>query len=163
VLLLGHPVYSLTVTLFSLLLGTGLGAAWSRRFDDRSLRRAGLAGVATVAAIAVVVILVATPVVSWAIPFARTTRMLIAVALLVPMGVALGVPMPTGLRLLNARAPQMVAWAWGMNGAMSVLGATLAIFIAMNWGFQVTLLAASASYLLGMAALLVAAKPQPNQ
>ena len=34
VLLLGHPVYSLTVTLFSLLLGTGLGAAWSRRFDD---------------------------------------------------------------------------------------------------------------------------------
>jgi MFS family permease len=163
VLLLGHPVYSLTVTLFSLLLGTGLGAAWSRRFDDQSLRRAGLTGVATVAAIAVVVILVATPVVSWAIPFARTTRMLIAVALLVPMGVALGVPMPTGLRLLNARAPQMVAWAWGMNGAMSVLGATLAIFIAMNWGFQVTLLAASATYLLGMVALLVAAKPQPNQ
>ncbi len=33
VLLLGHPVYSLTVTLFSLLLGTGLGAAWSRRLD----------------------------------------------------------------------------------------------------------------------------------
>jgi MFS family permease len=146
--------------LFSLLLGTGLGAAWSRRFDDRSLRRTGLVGVATVAAIAVVVILVATPVVSWAIPFARSTRMLIAVALLVPMGVALGVPMPTGLRLLNARAPQMVAWAWGMNGAMSVLGATLAIFIAMNWGFQITLLAASATYLLGMIALLVAAKPQ---
>jgi hypothetical protein len=162
VLLLGHPVYSLTVTLFSLLLGTGLGAAWSRRFDDRSLRRAGLVGVATVAAIAVVVILVATPVVSWAIPFARSTRMLIAVTLLVPLGVSLGVPMPTGLRLLNARAPQMVAWAWGMNGAMSVLGATLAIFIAMNWGFQVTLLAASATYVLSLVALLVAAKPQQN-
>jgi hypothetical protein len=162
VLLLGHPVYSLTVTLFSLLLGTGLGAAWSRRFDDRSLRRAGLVGVATVAAIAVVVILIATPIVSWAIPFARSTRMLIAVALLVPMGVALGVPMPTGLRLLNAAAPQMVAWAWGMNGAMSVLGATLAIFIAMNWGFQITLLGASATYLLGMVALLVAAKPQAS-
>jgi hypothetical protein len=160
VLLLGHPVYSLTVTLFSLLLGTGLGAAWSRRFDDRSLRRAGLVGVATVATIAVVVILIATPVVSWAIPLPRSTRMLIAVALLVPMGVALGVPMPTGLRLLNARAPQMVAWAWGMNGAMSVLGATLAIFIAMNWGFQITLLTASATYLAGMAALLVASKPQ---
>ena len=34
VLLLGHPVYSLTVTLFSLLLGTGAGAAWSRRLRD---------------------------------------------------------------------------------------------------------------------------------
>ena len=41
VLLLGHPVYSLTVTLFSLLLGTGLGAAWSRRFDADRLRAHG--------------------------------------------------------------------------------------------------------------------------
>ena len=34
VLLLGHPVYSLTVTLFSLLLGTGLGSVLSRRITD---------------------------------------------------------------------------------------------------------------------------------
>jgi hypothetical protein len=95
--------------------------------------------------------------VSWAIPFARTTRMAIAIATLVPIGLALGIPMPTGMRLLSARAPQMVAWAWGMNGALSVLGATLAIFIAMNWGFQATLLAASATYLIGLAAFLLAA------
>jgi len=56
----------------------------------------------------------------------------------------------------------MVAWAWGINGAMSVLGATLAIFIAMNWGFQVTLVTASSTYLVAMIALLVAAKPQLN-
>src|SRR6185295_12263130 len=37
VLLLGHPVYSLTVTLFSLPLGTGAGAAWSRRVPDEAL------------------------------------------------------------------------------------------------------------------------------
>jgi hypothetical protein len=159
VLLLGHPVYSLTVTLFSLLLGTGLGAAWSRRLDDRSLRRTGLAAVAAVAAMAVLVMVISTPIVIWAIPFARSTRMLIAVALLVPMGVALGVPMPTGLRLLHTSAPQMVAWAWGINGAMSVLGATLAIFIAMNWGFQITLMVAALTYLLGTAALSAAAKP----
>jgi hypothetical protein len=34
------------------------------------------------------------------------------------------------------------------------VGATLAIFIAMNWGFQATLLAASAAYLVGLATLL---------
>jgi hypothetical protein len=50
----------------------------------------------------------------------------------------------------------MVTWAWGINGALSVLGATLAIFIAMNWGFGVTLLAASGTYLVGLIALLVA-------
>jgi len=156
VLLLGHPVYSLTVTLFSLLLGTGLGAAWSRRFPDKALAQAGIGAVLGVALIGVLVIAVAGPIIDWAIPLPRAARMLIAVAMLLPMGLALGMPMPTGLRLLSGRAPQMIAWAWGINGALSVLGATLAIFIAMNWGFRITLLSASAVYLVAATALLVA-------
>ena len=156
VLLLGHPVYSLTVTLFSLLLGTGLGAAWSRRFPDKALAQAGIGAVLGVALIGVLVIAVTGPIIDWAIPLPRAARMLIAVAMLLPMGLALGMPMPTGLRLLSDRAPQMMPWAWGINGALSVLGATLAIFIAMNWGFRVTLLSASAVYLAAATALLVA-------
>ena len=158
VLLLGHPVYSLTVTLFSLLLGTGIGAAWSRRFEQATLRRSAAIALLIVAAIGIAVIGLVTPLVTWAIPFTRAARIATAVAMLVPIGVALGVPMPTGLRMLSARAPQMVTWAWGMNGALSVVGATLAIFIAMNWGFRVTLLSASATYLVGCAALLVATR-----
>jgi hypothetical protein len=163
VLLLGHPVYSLTVTLFSLLLGTGLGAAWSRRFEAASLRRTGAIGILVVAAIALVFIAAATPIVNWAIPFSRGARMLVAVMMLVPIGVALGIPMPTGMRMLNARAPQMLAWAWGMNGALSVLGATLAIFIAMNWGFRTALLTAAATYLVGLLALLSATQAKHGQ
>jgi hypothetical protein len=156
VLLLGHPVYSLTVTLFSLLLGTGLGAAWSRRFPDGALRRTGVIALILIAALGCVIIVVVTPLVAWAIPFARATRMAIAVATLLPLGVALGLPMPTGLRMLSAKAPQMIPWAWGINGALSVVGATLAIFIAMNWGFNTTLLAASGTYLIGLASFLTA-------
>ena len=163
VLLLGHPVYSLTVTLFSLLLGTGLGAAWSRRFDGASLRRSGAIGIVAIALIALVFIVAATPVVNWAIPFSRNARMLVAVVMLVPIGVVLGIPMPTGMRMLSARSPQMLAWAWGMNGALSVLGATLAIFIAMNWGFRVTLMTASATYLVGLAAFISATQTQQDQ
>jgi hypothetical protein len=163
VLLLGHPVYSLTVTLFSLLLGTGLGAAWSRGFDAASLRRTGAIGILVVAAIAIVFMAAATPIVNWAIPFSRGARMLVAAAMLVPIGVALGIPMPTGMRMLTARAPQMLAWAWGMNGALSVLGASLAIFIAMNWGFRVTLLTAMVTYLIGLSALLSATQAKHNQ
>src|SRR5205823_5093894 len=64
VLLLGHPVYSLTVTLFSLLLGTGLGAAWSRRFDVASLRRTGAIGILAIAAIGLAFIFVSSTVVT---------------------------------------------------------------------------------------------------
>jgi spermidine synthase len=158
VLLLGHPVYSLTVTLFSLLLGTGLGAAWSRRLDDRTLRRSAVRGLLTIAAIAILVVALLTPLVTWAIPFSRAVRMGIAVVTLVPIGFALGLPMPTGLRMLARQSPELVAWAWGMNGALSVLGATLAIFIAMNWGFAVTLLAAALTYLFALTSLLVASQ-----
>ncbi len=156
VLLLGHPVYSLTVTLFSLLLGTGIGAAWSRRLREETLVRSTAIMLVAIAVIGIAVIGVVTPLITWAIPFSRAARIAIAVATLVPIGVALGIPMPAGIRLLAARAPQMVTWAWGINGALSVVGATLAIFVAMNWGFGVTLLGASAVYVVGLVALIAA-------
>ena len=156
VLLLGHPVYSLTVTLFSLLLGTGIGAAWSRRLDGPGLARATAIAIVGIALVAVAFVVAVGPIISWAVPFSRPLRLAVALVVLVPVGMLLGIPMPAGIRLLSARAPQMVTWAWGMNGALSVVGATLAIFIAMNWGFQITLLAAAATYLLGLGALVVA-------
>src|SRR5205807_3050155 len=112
--------------------------------------------IGVVALVAIAVIGIVPPLVAWAIPFARSVRMLVAMLLLVPMGVALGIPMPTGIRLLRARAPHLVAWAWGMNGALSVVGSTLAIFIAMNWGFTVTLLTAAGIYIVGLSALIAA-------
>ncbi|HEY6211031.1 MAG TPA: hypothetical protein VIW45_02045 [Vicinamibacterales bacterium] len=160
VLLLGHPVYSLTVTLFSLLLGTGVGAALSRQIADGSLRKGGSLALIGVVALAIVLMAGSQSVVDWAIPLSRTTRILIAIAMLLPVGVLLGVPMPTGLRLLTRQSPQMVAWAWGINGALSVLGATLAIFIAMNWGFRMTLASASAVYAF---ALVVFGQASSNQ
>ena len=74
--------------------------------------------------------------------------------------VAMGIPLPAGVRLLAATDPQLVAWAWGMNGALSVLGATLAVFIAMNWGFSVTLLCGAIGY--ALAAVLVSRSPAPR-
>ncbi len=153
VLLLGHPVYSLTVTLFSLLLGTGLGAAWSRRIPDARLARTAAGAIGAIAVLSLSWMALTSPVIDWAMPFPRTTRILVAVATLGPVGCLLGIPMPAGLRLLGVRAPQMVPWAWGINGAFSVVGATLAIFIAMNWGFQTTMMTATGVYLLGLVSL----------
>jgi hypothetical protein len=47
-----------------------------------------------------------------------------------------------------------------MNGALSVLGATLAIFIAMNWGFRMTLFSAALVY---ASALLAFAQASSHQ
>jgi hypothetical protein len=55
------------------------------------------------------------------------------------------------MRLLALDRPEIVPWGWGMNGALSVVGATLAVFIAMNWGFSTTFLAAAAVYTMAAA------------
>jgi hypothetical protein len=161
VLLLGHPVYSLTVTLFSLLLGTGIGAAVSRWLSDAQLPRSAAISLIAIAAVGLVAIVAIAPLITWAVPFARPMRIMVAVATLVPVGMLLGIPMPAGIRLLRADAPEIVTWAWGMNGALSVVGATLAIFIAMNWGFRVTFLTGSATYVVGLLALLSAMRTRP--
>jgi hypothetical protein len=153
VLLLGHPVYSLTVTLFSLLLGTGAGSYFSRSLDDARLGSSLARALGGIIVVALVGILVLPTIIPLVIQTPRAARIALAVLILAPAGALMGIPLPAGVRLLSARQPSLVPWAWGMNGALSVMGATLAVFIAMNWGFSVTLAAGAFVYLL--AALLV--------
>ena len=148
VLLLGHPVYSLTVTLFSILLGTGIGSFLSQRVPDARVRAVTLKAMIGVAVVAVAAIAVLPFVIDLAISWPLSARIVVASLILLPIGVLLGMPLPGGMRLLSARSGDLVPWGWGINGGFSVVGASLAVFIAMNWGFSVTLTAGAAVYLL---------------
>jgi hypothetical protein len=153
VLLLGHPVYSLTVTLFSLLLGTGLGSLAGRRVDERRVRAVTVRALLGVVAAAVVAAFLLPRLIDLAIPWPLATRIGVAAAVLIPLGALLGMALPGGMRLLSRAQPDVVAWGWGINGAFSVVGATLAVFIAMNWGFSVTLLAGAVVYVAATATM----------
>jgi hypothetical protein len=154
VLLLGHPVYSLTVTLFSLLLGTGLGSFLSRRIRADRVRPVAIRMLVAVAAVALVSAFALPHIIDLAIAWPLAVRVLVAGALLVPTGVLLGIPLPAGMRLLAARRPEIIPWGWGINGAFSVVGATVAVFVAMNWGFFCTLSIAALVYAGASAALV---------
>ncbi len=146
VLLLGHPVYSLAVTLFSLLLGTGTGSFLSRRIAESRVRRRLVAALFGITLLGLAAIVALPPVIRAAVGAPLGVRIALAVAMLFPAGILMGVPLPAGVRLLARRQSDLLPWAWAMNGALSVLGATLAVFIAMNWGFSVTLLAGGLVY-----------------
>jgi predicted membrane-bound spermidine synthase len=142
----GHPVYSLTVTLFSLLLGTGTGSFLSRRIADARVRARLVIALLGVALLSLAAIVALPPIIRAAVGAPLAARIALAVALLFPAGVLMGIPLPAGVRLLVRRQPDLLPWAWAMNGALSVLGATLAVFIAMNWGFSVALLTGGLVY-----------------
>jgi hypothetical protein len=147
VLLLGHPVYSLTVTLFSMLLGTGVGSLMSRRIGDSRLVPTAQVVLLGIAAVALLGIVALPPFIRSTISASHAVRIALTVLLITPAGVLMGMPLPTGIRLMTATHSAVVPWAWGMNGALSVIGATLAVFIAMNWGFSATLMTGAAMYL----------------
>jgi hypothetical protein len=154
-LFLGHPNYALSVVLGALLASTGMGSLWSVRIVQR------LGNLRFVAYVFAVVVLLQYAGLShlgaWVgLPFAP--RVLIVVALVLPLGLCLGTFLPTGLDRLKAVAPAWVPWAWGVNGIFSVLAPIWAIGLSMAWGINALLLAAVPIYLVA-GALLPGARP----
>lgn len=165
VLFLGHPTYALTVVVFLLLLSSGAGSMLSRKWLGDT-RRAWLPLILIVAVLLLYVFTL--PAVLNALvgmPFA--VKLLISGALLVPLGLAMGMPFPTGLRAL-ASVPEdrsgnfrqtCIEWAWAINAGSSVLGSVLAIVVAIQFGLNVTLICGAAAYLLAIG-LLSAVHPR---
>jgi len=80
------------------------------------------------------------------------TKLFISGFLLVPLGFAMGMPFPTGLRALAETRSQAssIEWAWAMNAASSVLGSVLAIIVAVQFGLNATLACGAGAYALGL-------------
>ena len=74
-------------------------------------------------------------------------RLGIGALLLVPLGLALGIPFPAGLaRLVHGRAPDALGWAWAANGCASVVGPVLAALLALDAGFGAVMALAAGCY-----------------
>jgi ABC-type Mn2+/Zn2+ transport system permease subunit len=84
-------------------------------------------------------------------------RCLVAGVLLVPLGLLMGMPLPLGMRLFH-KDNTLIPWSWGINSATSVLGAILAVVVAMNAGFTITLLIGTLLYLLALLPVVRCAK-----
>jgi hypothetical protein len=83
-------------------------------------------------------------------------KLLISGAALVPLGLAMGMPFPSGLRALAAGTTadgNTIEWAWALNAASSVLGSVLAMVIALQFGLGWTLACGAAAYLVALALL----------
>jgi hypothetical protein len=159
VLFLGHPTYALTVVVFLLLLSSGAGSLASRRWLGGKTT-AGLPLLLIVAALLLYVFIL-PGLLNALVGMPFVAKLLISGALLIPLGFAMGMPFPTGLRALasfpapefpaagNAETNQnAVEWAWAMNAASSVLGSVLAMVIAIQFGLNVTLACGAVAYLL---------------
>jgi hypothetical protein len=153
---LGHPVYGLTVVLFSLLVAAGVGSLWAQSMIGRE----GAAGLRR-SLLILIVLAVATGVVGviaahFLEAAATWLRVGISVAVLAPLGFVLGIPMASGLALSAADDPGYRALYWGVNGAASVCGSVLTIIVSLTFGITFTYACGVAAYIVSTAAAAVA-------
>jgi hypothetical protein len=171
VLFLGHPVYALTVVVFLLLLSSGAGSMVSRWWLPDT-RRVWLP-LLLIAAALLLYVAVLPGLLERLVGLPFKVKLLVSAGLLVPLGFAMGMPFPTGLRALagggtsgptvspaDDRSENLVEWAWAMNAASSVLGSVLAIIIAIQLGLNITLATGAAAYVV---ALLLTTTLRPQQ
>lgn len=142
-LFIGQPQKALTVLLFSLLLGGGLGSLLASLIRKRASKAVAFISLAT----ALLVALVSSF-------FPRLFGLGLgpqatASATLFPLGVLMGFPFPLAIRQtdalgMGAQIPVM----WGVNGIASVLGSALAMIVGMTVGFSWAMLLGALLYVL---------------
>ncbi|MGD8584361.1 MAG: hypothetical protein PVH65_01085 [Chloroflexota bacterium] len=150
-LFLGHPTMAITVVLATLLIGGGIGSGLAGRwFRDQEAPPWTPA--------LVVIVILALWLLLWpriqdqALGAGVPTRILVVMASLAPLGLAMGMPFPLGLRAAAAWGQRQVALAWAVNGVLSVAGSVLAVTLATQFGFSIVLFAGGAAYAVAAAA-----------
>ena len=144
-LVLGHPVYAVAAVLTVVLAGSGIGALLSDRL------RPGPGPVLVLALVLAAGALLLLPALHRLESAPLPVRAVLALLLLAPVAVVMGMPFPQGLRRLAGSSPVRVAWAWSANGFTSVVTAPLAALVALEAGTRSVLLMASVAY--GIAAV----------
>lgn len=151
ILFLGHPVYSVTVVLAAFLVFAGLGSRFSARLTTGRAHqsiasRPVLTAVAAITFITIAYLLLLPSLFQHLITLPAAAKVLTSIALIAPLAFCMGVPFPLGLTALAASRPELLPWAWAVNGCASVVAAVLATLLAVHLGFTAVLGAALVLY-----------------
>jgi hypothetical protein len=154
ILPLENPSHAMAAVLASLLVSSGAGSLLSQRFAV--LRKPPVC-----AAIAVLIVIYSgllSAVTAAVAPFPLPLKMALLLLFFAPPGMLMGMPFPTGLRILGEADASLIPWAWAINGSLSVLAPLLAVMFAMQIGFSRVLLLGALAYFLAFLVLKAGAR-----
>ena len=147
ILYLDQPTYAFATVLFGVLVWSGVGSLASDR-----LQVSMAVAVSVVAALSVLYAFGLPLLFDVTLGLPLVGRLALSVALLAPLGMAMGVPFPRAIRMLGLQTPTLVPWAWAVNGSTSVVSAILATVLALSFGFTWVILGGAAAYITAAAA-----------
>ncbi|MDQ3853453.1 MAG: hypothetical protein M3299_11520, partial [Thermoproteota archaeon] len=149
ILLMGNPTMTFALLLFTLLISSGAGSLLSSRIAKNTMKNlvfviGGVAGLGILYVFFLPLVIYSTI----AEPF--EVKAAISITILAPIGFLMGMPLPTGMRLLKVHRPHYIPWMWAVNGAFSVLGAVLAIALGIMYGSSLAMILGILIYLIAL-------------
>ena len=150
ILLLGNPTTTFAILLFTLLISSGSGSFISPRVIRNNANNLSFI-IGGIIALGAMYVIFLQPIIYSVIGEPFETKVLVSIAILAPIGFLMGMPLPTGMRLLKAHRPERIPWMWGINGAFSVLGAVLAVALGILYGSSIAMILGILVYAISLA------------
>jgi spermidine synthase len=155
---LGHPVYGLSIVLFSILLFGGIGSTTVGVAAPRPVA-------IVVRVVALVVALVAagllTPLVTtWARGETTGMRIVVSVLLLAPPAFCMGMMFPLGLGIWR-RHQALLPFLWSTNGITSMLASVLGMVLSIQFGIANTYALGACFYIVCAITLVISCRTNP--
>lgn len=149
ILLLGNPTTTFAILLFTLLISSGSGSLLSSRIIRSGTKNLILI-IAGIVALGTIYVILLQPMIYSVIGEPFEVKAAVSIAILAPIGLLMGMPLPTGMRLLKTHRPEYIPWMWAVNGAFSVLGAVLAVILGIMYGATVAMMLGISVYLIAI-------------
>ncbi|MCX7643217.1 MAG: hypothetical protein N2116_05365, partial [Armatimonadetes bacterium] len=152
-LLLGSPTHTLALFVGALLLGGALGSTITQRQRQGNLANWAVTACVVVAAATSVLGLLIAPIVNALQNLTLPIRAFSLFALTMALGVPMGMPFPSAMRLAPVLWAVSVAYLWGVNGVMSVVGSVSAVLIGKFAGYSKAIVFGAICYLAAAAVI----------
>jgi hypothetical protein len=149
ILLMGNPTMTFALLLFTLLISSGAGSLLSARIAKNNMKNLVFI-IGGIAALGILYFLFLPPIIYSTIAEPIEAKAAVSIAILAPIGFLMGMPLPTGMRLLKVHRPDYIPWMWAVNGAFSVLGAVLAIALGIMYGSSLAMILGILIYLIAL-------------
>ena len=153
ILFLGNPTMTFALLLFTILLSSGIGSLVSARLIRLNTKNL-IFVISGIAILGLIYASMLTPLIYSVISEPFVIKAAISIGILFPIGFLMGMPMPTGMRLLKSHIPTFVPWMWAINGGFSVLGAVLTVILSIVYGGSYAILIGISVYLVALAVSL---------
>ncbi|MGB6866459.1 MAG: hypothetical protein WBE11_12265 [Candidatus Aminicenantaceae bacterium] len=148
ILYLGHPLYSFSVILFSLLLSSGIGSLLSKKILGENIIK-NLRWCFIFCSVSIFASFFIFPAIHENLIGVRLGyRILLTSLSIFPVGFLMGFPFPSGIRLLDQAGKRWIPWAWAINAFSSIINSVVALLIAFIGGYSLVLFLAGAGYLI---------------